>query len=278
MTEKEGDRIQVLQADTGEPYPPKPFLGGTQDGVLPGEFNRPNGVCVLYHVPHGEEFSDVLLVTDQQNFRVQIFRLPELVSFGEFGTGEVGKGYGLASYQDGTDFFVIVTDNIPPVGAPGKIKKYRLRPEGALLGADLLFGVGSSSGDPPLPNVESIVVDLPHDRLHVCGDEGGKFNRVFRLDGTYAGITYGDPQFEYDQEGINIYDTRAGNGYLIVSDQYRSGRPNEFEVFDRSTLEPIGNFESPDDAALVTSNTDGAYLEQRAFKGFPEWSFLRGAR
>jgi hypothetical protein len=107
----------------------------------------------------------------------------------------------------------------------------------------------------------------------VCGDEGGRLNRIFRLDGTYTGVSYGDPQFEFNQEGINLYDTGGGQGYLLVSDQYTDGQPNEFEVFDRVTLAALGNFESPS-GAIVTRNTDGATLEQRPFPGFPNGAFF----
>ncbi len=272
-TEKDGDRIQVWRAPTGAAYSPRPFLGGVPDGTGPGEFNRPNGVWVVYHVPHAGGFADILLVTDQTNRRVEVFRLPELEYFGEFGKDQVGKGYGISWYQDGTDFFVFITDNIPPASSPGKIKKYRLRPEGARLGADLLFGVGSSVGPPPLPNVESIAADFMNDRLHVCGDEGGRLNRIFRLDGTYTGIEYGDPQFEFDQEGINIYDTGGGRGFLLVSDQHTDGTPNEFEIFDRVSLASRGNFRSAP-GPIVTTNTDGDYLEQRPLAGFPNGGFF----
>jgi 3-phytase len=272
-TEKDGDRVTVWHATDGQAYAPRPFLGGVPDGSGPGELNRPNGVWVIYHVPYAGGFADVLIVTDQMNRRVEVFRLPQLDLFGEFGKDQVGKGYGIAWYQDGTDFFVYITDNIPPAAFPGKIKKYRLRPEGNGLGADLIFGVGSSAGPPPLLNVESIAADLFNDRLHVCGDEGGRFNRIFRLDGTYTGVDYGDPQFEFDQEGINIYDTGNGRGYLLVSDQYTDGTPNQFEVFDRVSLASLGNFLSAP-GPIITRNTDGDYLEQRPLAGFPNGGFF----
>ena len=273
VTQKDGDRIEIWNASTGARHLPRPFLGNMTESSLPGDFDRPNGVWVVPHVRHAAGFTDILLVTDQENLRVQVFRLPELDFFGVFGQDQVGKGYGIAPYHDGTDFFVFITDNIPPSGFPGKIKKYRLRPDGSGIGADLLFGVGSSGGTPPLPNVESVLADLPHDRLHVCGDEGGRQNFIFRLDGSYTGVSYGDPQFEFNQEGINLYDTGGGDGFLLVSDQHTDGTPNEFEVFDRRTIAHIGRFTSPPNGAIVTENTDGAYLEQRPLAGLPNGAF-----
>ncbi len=271
VTEKDGDRLQVWLAATGEPHPTKPFLGGVANGKGPGEFDRPNGVWVIYHVPCSTGFADILLVTDQLNRRVQIFRLPDLEYFGEFGSGEIGKGYGIAWYQDGTDFFVFITDVEPPPGFPGKIKKYRLRPDGALLTADLVFGFGSGNGVPALVNVESMFVDPSLNRLHVCGDEGGTQNFLFGLDGSYSG-TYGEGSFEFDEEAIDLYDLGGGAGYIIVSDQHLV-TPNQFEVFDRVTLEHLGNFQSPAGTLLSTTNTDGAYLEQHPMPGFPNGAF-----
>jgi 3-phytase len=273
VTEKDGDRVEVFDASTGAQYKPRPFLGGKANGSGPDDFNRPNGVWVLYHVPVSGGFADVLLVTDQENLRVKVLRLPELSYFGELGSGQVGRGYGIAWYQDGRDTFVYITDQEPPAAFPGKIKKYRLRPQGAGLGADLVAATGSATGTPPLPRVESILADPFHDRLHLCGDEGGDRVRLFRLDGTYTGTDYGEPQFEYDQEGINLYATGPGAGYLVISDQYRNGSPNQFEVFDRASLAPLGNFQSPSTAKLITRNTDGAYLEQRPLPGFPNGAF-----
>ncbi len=273
VTEKDGDRIEVWRAATGKVYPLRPFLGGIADGSGPGEFDRPNGVWVLYHVPFAQGFQDILLVTDQNNDRVQIIRLPELEYFGEFGNGQVGKGYGISWYQDGTDFFVYISDEEPPDEFPGKIKKYRLRPDGNRLGADFLFGFGSSGGEPNLSNVESIGADYSNNRLHVCGDEGGDRIYVFRLDGNYTDIDYGEPEFQNDQEGINIYDTGEGQGYLVVSDQFTNGSRNEFEVFNRVSLASLGYFKSKSGDPIRTENTDGAYLEQRPIPGLPNGAF-----
>ena len=271
VTEKDLDRVEVWYAATGLPHESLPFLGGEVDSSEPGQFNRPNGVWILYHVPFRETFCDILLVTDQRNTRVQIFRLPELTYFGEFANDDLGKPYGFASYHDGTDIFIYVTDAVETQ----KVKRYRLVERGEVLGAELLATFGEESGPGAFRRgVESMVADPVHNRLHLCGDEGGDFIHVFDLEGRYTGITYGEPEFQYDQEGIVLYDTGAGQGYLIASDQYRGGNPNEFEVFDRVSLESLGHFECPRDAPLITSNTDGAYLSQRPLLGFPNGAFF----
>jgi 3-phytase len=274
VTEKALDRVEVWYAATGRPYDPLPFLGGEPDSSEPGQFNRPNAVCVIYRFPFRDELCDLLLVTEQLNSRVQIFRLPELTYFGDFANGDLSTyryyGRGLAAYRDGDDHYVFVTDSSPS----RKVKKYRLVEAGERLGAELVAQFGEESGAGALDIVESVLADPAHDRLHVCGDEGGDDIHIFNLAGEYAGVTYGEPCFEFDPEGIVLWDTGEGQGYIVISDQYTNGEPNEFEVFDRATLEHLGHFESPGDGQLVTTNTDGIFLLQHPLPGFPDGAFF----
>jgi Raf kinase inhibitor-like YbhB/YbcL family protein len=280
VTEKDGDRVEVWSPVSGRPYAPMHFIGGDQNSDEEGQFDRPNAVWVIYHVPFQDEFVDILLVCEQLNGRVQIFRLPELSYFGQFAAGDLSTsrvfGRGLGPYHDGDDHFIMVTDR----RTTAKVKRYRLVEDGDVLGAEFVDAFGDETGDDELNIVESVIVDTAHDRIHVCGDEwrttgeGVNGVRVFDLQGEYTGVTYGEPDFEFDVEGIVLYESGPRDGYIIVSDQYNNGDPNEYEVYDRVTLERIGNFECPDDGALVTTNTDGIYLEQRPFPSFPNGAFF----
>jgi len=279
VTEKDGDRVEVWSAVSGRPYSPMHFIGGEQDSDEEGQFDRPNAVWVIYHIPLNDEFVDVLLVCEQLNGRVQMFRLPELTWIGQFAAGDLSTrrvfGRGLGPYDDGEDHFVIVTDR----RTTGKVKKYRLVDDGDVLGAELVGEFGDESGDDALNIVESVLVDTAHDRIHVCGDEwrtvgeGISGIRVFDVEGEYTGVTYGESDFEFDVEGIALYESGPRGGYIIVSDQYNNGEANEYEIYDRVTLEHVGHFESPPDGELMTTNTDGIYLEQRPFPGFRNGAF-----
>ena len=171
VTEKNGDRVEVWSPVTGRPHAPMHFIGGEQNSDDAGQFDRPNAVWVVYHVPFADEFVDILLVCEQLNGRVQMFRLPELTYFGQFAAGDLSTqrvfGRGLGPYHDGEDHFVIVTDR----STTGKVKKYRLVEDGDVLGGQLVGEFGDETGDDELNIVESVLVDTFHDRIHVCGDE-----------------------------------------------------------------------------------------------------------
>ncbi|MGQ9591591.1 MAG: hypothetical protein ACUVYA_15010 [Planctomycetota bacterium] len=273
VTAKAHDRIEIYEAATGLPHDP-PFLGGAPNSEEPGQFDRPNAVAVLYDVPLAGGFRDILLTTEQYNSRIQVFGLPDLSYLGAFGAGEIARGHGLATYEDGSSFYVFVADS--RAASDAKIKKYRLSEARGEIGAELVRAFGEREGPGLLyGGVESILADAALDRLHVCGDEapGRPEVIVYDLAGYYTGVNYGDPEFEYDQEGIALYETDPGQGYLIIADQYDPREPTEFEVFDRSTLASLGHFESPVGGRLVTHHTDGVCLCQMPLPGFPNGAF-----
>ena len=273
VSAKQHDRIEVYLAATGLPHDP-PFIGGKPNSREPGQFDRPNAVWVLYDVPWKGSFRDILLTTEQLNSRVQVFALPELTYLSSFGVDQIERGHGLAAYEDGSSFFVYVADSLAENNA--KIKKYRLLEEEEGYGAELLRAFGVTSGPGLLyGGVESILADPAYDRLHVCGDEapGRPEVIIYDLDGDYTGINYGDPQFEFEQEGIALYETARDQGYLIIADQYEPSQPAEYEVFDRATLASLGHFQSPPLAPLVTQLTDGVYLCQMPLPGLPNGAF-----
>jgi myo-inositol-hexaphosphate 3-phosphohydrolase len=273
VSSKQHDRIEVYRAATGLPHDP-PFIGGQLNSREPGQFNRPNAVWVLHDVPWKGSFRDILLTTEQLNSRVQVFALPELTYLSSLAVGQIERGHGLAAYEDGSSFFVYVADSLADDDA--KIKKYRLLEEEEGYGAELVRAFGVTSGPGLLyGGVESILADPAYDRLHVCGDEapGRPEVIVYGLEGNYTGINYGDPQFEYEQEGIALYETGRDQGYLIIADQYEPSQPAEFEVFDRATIAPLGHFQSPPSSPLVTQLTDGVYLCQMPLPGLPNGAF-----
>src|SRR5262245_31403873 len=273
VSAKDHDRLEVYYAATGLPYDP-PFIGGKRNSREPGQFDLPNAVWVLYDVAWKGTFRDILLTTEQLNSRVQVFALPELTYLSSFGVGEIVRGHGLAAYQDGSSFYVYVADS--RAANEAKIKKYRLLEAEQGFGAELVRAFGDKEGPGLLyGGVESILADPAYDRLHICGDEapGRPDVIVYDLAGNYTGINYGDPQFEFEQEGIALYETGRDQGYLIIADQYEPSQPAEFEVFDRATLAPLGHFENPPDSRLVTQLTDGVYLCQMPLPGLPNGAF-----
>jgi myo-inositol-hexaphosphate 3-phosphohydrolase len=273
VSSKQHDRLEVYRAATGLPHD-VPFIGGNLNSSAPGQFNRPNAVWVLYDVPWKGSFRDILLTTEQLNSRVQVFSLPDLTYLSSFGVGEIERGHGLAAYEDGSSFYVYVADS--QANNDAKIKKYRLLETDEGFGAELVRAFGQTAGPGLLyGGVESILADPAYDRLHVCGDEapGRPEVIVYDLEGNYTGTNYGDPQFEFEQEGIALYETGRDQGYLIIADQYEPSQPAEYEVFDRVTLDSLGHFQSPPSSRLVTQLTDGVTLCQMPLPGLPNGAF-----
>ena len=108
------------------------------------------------------------------------------------------------------------------------------------------------------------VVDPVSKRVLLC-DENAFDVMVFNMQGTLL-TRFGTGDFIDDPEGMAIYDTGEGTGYIIVSDQ--NSLPMEFEVFDRQTYAHIGAFTGP------TAGTDGLTLTQTPLPNLPNGSLF----
>ncbi len=66
----------------------------------------------------------------------------------------------------------------------------------------------------------------------------------------------GSPYLTADVEGLTIYKSGPGTGYLLVSSQ----GSDEFLVYDRETLEHIGNFAIGDGVVDSVEESDGMHV------------------
>jgi 3-phytase len=74
--------------------------------------------------------------------------------------------------------------------------------------------------------------------------------------------------FQFQAEGIALYDAGDGEGLWICTDQGKSA--NYFHLFDRRSLAYVGTFSGP-----ATLNTDGIWLAQFPVgKRYPQGLFL----
>jgi 3-phytase len=264
-TAKEGDVVRIYDATSGAFIRD---LGGA--GVEPGQFQRPNGIIAQ---------DGLLIVIERDNRRVQIFNLPALEPVAIFGEAELAKPYGAYVHALGEDRYeLFVTDayetadeQVPPEaeldhrvhawslrvarGADGNVQSVVASHERAF---------GATSGPGVLRVVESIWGDPVNDRLMVAEEDpaGGRVLKVYSLTGRFRSEIVGEGLFQVQPEGIALYECADGGGYWITTDQ-DLGR-NVFHLFDRQTLRHAGAFQG-----AVTRNTDGIWLAQGPFAGFP---------
>lgn len=262
-TAKEGNLLQVFDAATGELIRK---VGSTGDAL--GEFRRPNGISII---------DDLALVVERDNQRVQLLRLPEFTPLGSFGADELQRPYGLwgQPIADGgyrifvTDAFETPDEGIPPAAElDRRVQQFRFRVEGDAVEATLERRFGDTEGAGVLYEVESLFGDSEHGRLLVADESEREANiKVYDFGGRFTGTLVGDGVFEYEPEGIALYDCADGGGYWFTTDQ--DERVNRFHVFDRDSLQHVGSFQGK-----KTLNTDGIWLSRQPMEGYPQGAFF----
>jgi len=249
MTDKSRDYLEVHNAATNT-YLGR--IGGPGSGN--GQLNYPNGVGVAYGVNTGAGLKDVVFAVERDNHRVSAFMLPEQTFLGSFGSAQLGEPYGIAFHWQGGQLQAWVTDN---AGSQDRAYVFDIVPTVTGITGNLNFSFVTAG------TLESIVIDPVSQRALLCDEAAGNV-MVYDLQGNFI-QRFGAGLFVDDPEGIVIYDTGGGAGYLIVADQNAS--PTQFEVFDRQTYQYIGNFTGP------TTGTDGIALTQRPLPNLPSGSF-----
>lgn len=254
LVEFDGDSGERLRA-----------IGGP--GTAPGLFTRPNGVAV-----HG----DLLFVSERDNRRVQVLRLPELAPLGTFGAGELRSPYGVWVHEPAPgELDAYVTDSfmegprfdiVPPFAQLAeRVKHYRLRVDDAgSFDARLLRMFGETDEATALRIVESIAGDPLFDRLLIADEDQRHAQTVheYTLDGRYTGRSIAAGTFLAEPEGIALWACTAEKGYWVVADQLHP--LTIFRLFERHTLAPRGAF-----TGAVTAWTDGIALHAAGTARFP---------
>jgi hypothetical protein len=108
---------------------------------------------------------------------------------------------------------------------------------------------------------EALAVDPADGRVFVADDDSGRI-RVFTPSGDLLTELRG--MFGSDAEGLALYRCGAG-GYLVASDQSN----DEFEVFDRLSLQHLGSFLVRDASGDRVNDTDGIDVFQAPTHRFP---------
>ncbi|TDK24441.1 phytase [Luteimonas aestuarii] len=261
-TAKNVHQLVVFDGDTGEPLR---TVGGP--GTDPGRFTRPNGLAI-----HG----DLLFVSERDNRRVQVLRLPDFTPVDVVGEGELRSPYGVWVYEPAPgELRLYVTDSfqegerfdvLPPLAQlDQRVRHYRLRVQAnGTINVQALGNFGDTSPDNALRIVESIAGDPAFDRLMIADEDmrHAQTVQVYTLEGHYTGHKLPVGSFDAEPEGIALWACDAETGYWIVSDQLRP--LTRFRMFDRRTLAAAGTF-----SGQLTAWTDGVALHAAATPRFP---------
>lgn len=247
VTDKTDDYIEIHDPDKNQ-YLGR--LGGP--GSAPGKLARPNAVTVGYQLPGPAGPRDVMFIVERDNSRVSMFLLPYGNYLGSLGIGVLDQPMGIALHWEGAQLQAWITDIGP---SPQRVQVF-----------DVVQVPGGYGGTlqrtilvPPSAVLESIAVD-PVARRALVSDEDARNVMIYTFEGQLLG-RFGVGRFTDDPEGMAIYDTGNGTGYVIVTDQVSS--PMEWEVFDRQDYRWLLNFYGP------TLGTDGIALVQQSLPTFP---------
>jgi 3-phytase len=198
---------------------------------------RPNNVDVAYGLMLGGKASDIAVVTERYANRLRVYRLPGMEPVDGGGlpvfTGELARDcMGVALYTRAADgaLFAIVSRSDYQSPLQGYLHQYRLIDDGTgRVRAVFTRSFGEWSGK---KEIEAIAVDNELGHVYYSDEAYGirKYHADPAADDADEQLgVIGLDGFAEDREGISIYRTGAGTGYILVSDQQN----NAFRIFRR---------------------------------------------
>jgi 3-phytase len=190
---------------------------------------RPNNVDLAYGFSLGGKKVDVAVVTERDAHRLRVFTVPDMKAVDGGGLpvfeGETQResdrlpmGIGLYTRPSDGALFAIVSRSTGP--ADGYLHQYRLAHDGGgRVRATKVRAFGRYSGT---KTIESVAVDGELGYVYYSDERFGVRQYVADPDAPDANRelgVFGQDGFTGDREGISIYPTAPGRGYIIVSNQ-----------------------------------------------------------
>lgn len=229
---------------------------------------RPNNVDIGYGLQISGKSVDFAVTTERETNKVKIYSVPELKEIGEFSVfdGEQQRspmGISIFKNPETQEIFVIVGRKTGPSGE--YLWQYKLTDENGKLKAEVVRKFGNFSG---LKEIESIAVDAELGLIYYSDEQFGV--HVYHADPTKGNeevLLFGKGDFKEDIEGISIYKTAPGKGYILISDQ----QADTFNVYLR---------ENPAQGKIAvipvsTSESDGSEVTNIALGDkFPKGVFV----
>lgn len=208
--------------------------------------DRPNNVDVEYGFRLGGQFVDIAVATERFQRQLRVFRInPEdgrLVDLGGIPIladqkGEAGAPMGIALYRrsrDGAVFAIVAPKEGP---REGYLWQYRLSDAGNdRIGATFVrrFGKYSATTVRDENEIEAVAVDDELGYVYYADEADGIHKWHADPDHPDAGrelAHFARAGFRGDHEGIAIYATAGGTGYIVCTDQLDGD--SEYHVYPR---------------------------------------------
>jgi len=213
-------------------------LEGKIDTSLVG-FDRPNNVDVEYGLISPSDTFDIAVLTERQQAKIRVVRLPDMKIIDNggipvFEDDDHNRVMGVALYKRPSDnaVFAIVSRKENPGNDNDYLYQYRLSADSTgMVSGKLVRKFGHFSG---VSEIEAIAVDDELGYVYYA-DEGHAIRKYYADPNQNNNelASFGLEGFVDDREGISIYKTGQGKGYILVSDQ----EAQEFHIFPREGTE-----------------------------------------
>ena len=204
-------------------------LNGKIVNKVPG-LKRPNNVDVEYGFNFQGKKIDIAVTTERQQNKIRIYEVPSMEEIGAISVfeGETDRDpMGISIYKNPQtdEIFAIVGRKFGPTGT--YLWQYKLSENNGKVTGEVVRKFGNFSGK---KEIESIAVDDELGFIYYS-DEGFGVRKYYAdpAKGNQELVLFGQKDFKEDVEGISIYDTGNGKGYILISNQ----QADTFNVYRR---------------------------------------------
>jgi len=247
---------------------------------------RPNNVDLVYGLMLGGRPVDIAVMTERNSCKLRVIAVPSMQALDggglpvfDFEHDKERLPTGIALYKRPRDgaIFAIVGARVGP--KEGYLWQYRLEDDGK--GGVRATKVREFGAYSDTKEIEAIAVDNELGHVYYSDERLGIRQYSADPDAPDANrelAVFGTDGFFLDREGISIYPTGPGRGYIIVSNQDGDGKGqgNSFRIFRREG-EPGKPYAHPflKEAKLSTESSDGSDVTTVDFGGrFPGGLFV----
>jgi 3-phytase len=226
-----------------------------------------NNCDLRYDFPLNSDTIDILAASNRTFHSVSLFRISENGMLDTLHSRIITSGmkdevYGLCMYKSSETgkYYVFMNSKA------GEVEQWELFAADNKIDAKLVrsFSLGTQT--------EGMVADDETGILFIGEEQAGIFKFLAEPDSSTLGAliansTEENPNIKYDIEGLAIYDTGNGNGYLVASSQGNFS----YAVFERQgDNKYLGSFRITDGDVDGVEETDGLDISNVSLPGFPK--------